>query len=445
MTKIRKLAGAGALALTIALVAGACSSNSSSSSSGASGGGFEGDALTGAGATFPDPIYEQWFKDVEQAEPSAKINYQAIGSGGGVEQFTAKTVDFGASDAPLQADEIKALPSPYVELPTVLGGVVIAYNVSGLNTGLKLDGTTAAKIFLGDIKTWNDPAIAALNPDVSLPSTPISVVHRSDESGTTFVYTSWLSSQSKDWDTKVGADKAVQWPTGTGGDGNDGVAAAIGQTDGSSGYLSFDFAVSAKLGIADNKGAGAPARVRRSRLIDRGFRGTTLVVGLGLTALLALMLVELTTGAWRTFDALGLHFFVGTSWNPVSGREDFGALPFIFGSLVTSGVAIVIGVPIAVGLALLLNQVRGSIANPLTVFVDILAAIPSVVYGLWALFLLQPIFDSTVEPFLIATLGRVPLIGALFRGKAQGPDLFTAGVILAIMILPIVTAVSREA
>jgi len=191
-------------------------------------------------------------------------------------------------------------------------------------------------------------------------------------------------------------------------------------------------------------GAGAPARVRRSRLIDRGFRGTTLVVGLGLIALLALMLVELTTGAWRTFDAFGLHFFVGTSWNPVSGREDFGALPFIFGSLVTSGVAIVIGVPIAVGLALLLNQVRGSIANPLTVFVDILAAIPSVVYGLWALFVLKPIFDSSVEPFLIGTLGKVPLIGALFRGKAQGPDLFTAGVILAIMILPIVTAVSRE-
>jgi phosphate transport system permease protein len=191
-------------------------------------------------------------------------------------------------------------------------------------------------------------------------------------------------------------------------------------------------------------GAGASARMRRSRLIDRAFRGITLIVGLGLIALLALLLVELTTGAWRTFDAFGLHFFVGTSWNPVSGREAFGALPFIFGSLVTSGVAIVIGVPIAVGLALLLNQVRGSIANPLTVFVDILAAIPSVVYGLWALFVLKPILDSSVEPFLIATLGRVPLIGVLFRGKAQGPDLFTAGVILAIMILPIVTAVSRE-
>ncbi|TMK36256.1 MAG: phosphate ABC transporter substrate-binding protein PstS [Actinobacteria bacterium] len=253
MRKTRRLAGAGAFALAIALVAVACSS--SSSSSGSSGGGFEGTALTGAGATFPDPIYEQWFKDFQQIESGAKINYQAIGSGGGVEQFTAKTVDFGASDAPLQADEIKALPTGSIELPTVLGGVVIAYNVSGLDTGLKLDGTTAAKIFLGDIKTWNDPAIAALNPGVGLPSTPISVVHRSDESGTTFVYTSWLSSQSKDWDTKVGADKAVQWPTGTGGDGNDGVAAAIGQTDGSIGYLSFDFAVSANLGIGAIKAA----------------------------------------------------------------------------------------------------------------------------------------------------------------------------------------------
>src|SRR6266550_9149114 len=232
MTKIRKLAGAGALALTIALVAGACSSNSSSSSNSGSGGGFNGVALTGAGATFPAPIYEQWFKDFQQVESGAKINYQAIGSGGGVDAFTTQTVDFGASDAPLQADEIKALPAPYIELPTVLGGVVIAYNVSGLDSGLKLDGDTAAKIFLGDIRTWNDPAIAALNSGMSLPSTPISVVHRSDESGTTFVYTSWLSSQSKDWETKVGADKAVQWPTGTGGDGNDGVAAAIGQTDG---------------------------------------------------------------------------------------------------------------------------------------------------------------------------------------------------------------------
>src|SRR6476660_2998796 len=148
MRKMRTLGTFVALSLGLSLVAAACGGSSNGAS-----GGFNGVALTGAGATFPDPIYEQWFKDFQQVESGAKINYQAIGSGGGVEQFTAQTVDFGASDAPLQADEIKALPSPYIELPTVLGGVVIAYNVAGLNTGLKLDGETAAKIFLGDIKT----------------------------------------------------------------------------------------------------------------------------------------------------------------------------------------------------------------------------------------------------------------------------------------------------
>ena len=233
--------------VALALVAAACSSNSSSGN----GSGSSGTALTGAGATFPDPIYEQWFQDFRQVQPDAQINYQAIGSGGGVEQFTAQTVDFGASDAPLQADEIAALPTGYIELPTVLGGVVIAYNVSGLESGLKLDGETASKIFQGQITKWNDQAIASLNPNVQLPDTPISVVHRSDESGTTFVFTSWLSSQSPSWESSVGADKAVSWPTGTGGDGNDGVAAAISQTDGAIGYLSYDFAVTSNLGIAD--------------------------------------------------------------------------------------------------------------------------------------------------------------------------------------------------
>jgi len=234
---------------TVALAAAACSSNDTTSP-----GGGSGTQITGAGATFPDPVYEQWFQDFRQVQPDAQINYQAIGSGGGVEQFTAKTVDFGASDAPLQSDEISALQQQgidYIEIPTVLGGVVIAYNVSGIDSGLKLDGETAAKIFMGDITSWNDPAIAQLNPDMQLPNTPISVVHRSDESGTTFVFTSWLSAESPTWSKDVGADKAVEWPTGTAGEGNDGVAAAISQTDGSVGYLSFDFAVSSGLGVAD--------------------------------------------------------------------------------------------------------------------------------------------------------------------------------------------------
>jgi phosphate transport system substrate-binding protein len=240
------------LLLTVALVASACSK--SSSTNGTTDGG-SGVSLTGAGATFPDPIYEQWFQDFRAVEADTKINYQAIGSGGGVEQFTAQTVDFGASDAPLQADEISALPSDAVEIPTVLGGVAVAYNLQGVSKPLQLDGDTVAKIFLGDITTWNDPAIAAQNQGVSLPSTPISVVHRSDESGTTFVFTSWLASQSPDWSTKVGADKAVQWPIGTGGDGNDGVAAGMTQTDGAIGYLSFDFAVTSNLGVAAIKRA----------------------------------------------------------------------------------------------------------------------------------------------------------------------------------------------
>jgi phosphate transport system permease protein len=179
-------------------------------------------------------------------------------------------------------------------------------------------------------------------------------------------------------------------------------------------------------------------------MVDGSFRGATVVAALGLVGLLAALLIVLLKGAWPTFERFGPGFFVGTTWNPVSGREEFGALPFIFGTLVTSFVAIVLAVPVAVGLAIVLNQVRGRIANPLAVFVDILAAIPSVVYGLWALFVLKPVFDSTVEPFLASTIGEVPVIGVPFAGKTQGPDLLTAGVILAIMILPIVTALTRE-
>ena len=251
MPNVRRTIGgvlAGVIALS--LTAAACSSNDNGGGGGPSSGSFAGVPLTGAGATFPDPIYEQWFKDFQSVLSGAQINYQAIGSGGGVEQFTAQTVDFGASDAPLQSDEISALPATAVQFPTVLGGVAVAYNVSGLKSSLKLDGTVVSDIFRGKVTKWNDPAIAALNAGVSLPDTSIQVVHRSDESGTTFVFTSWIASQSKAWESEVGADKAVQWPTGTGGDGNDGVAAAMTQTEGSIGYLSYDFAVTSNLGVA---------------------------------------------------------------------------------------------------------------------------------------------------------------------------------------------------
>ncbi len=190
---------------------------------------------------------------------------------------------------------------------------------------------------------------------------------------------------------------------------------------------------------------GTPPTGRSSRKGDTLFRGLSLVIAAGLIVLLAVMLWVLASGGYRAFARFGLRFLTGRNWNPVFGREEFGALPFIFGTLVTSAVAIALAVPVAVGLAILLNEVTsGWLRNPLAVFVDLLAAIPSVVYGLWGLFVMKPVFDHTVEPFLTRTIGRVPGIGALFRGNPNGGDLFTAGVILAIMILPIVTAVTRE-
>jgi phosphate transport system substrate-binding protein len=254
MRTFGRFGGIVAAALVAVVLGTACSSKTNNG--GNNTGSFTGKPLTGAGATFPKPIYDKWFHDFLSVESGAKVNYQAIGSGGGVEQFTAGTVDFGASDAPLKDEEIAAIKAKgrdVVEIPTVLGGVVIAYNVAGLESGLKLDGKTAADIFLGKIRAWNDPAIAQQNSGVSLPAEPIQVVHRSDESGTTKVFTSWLSKESPEWESRVGADKAVQWPVGTGGDGNDGVAAGITQTEGAVGYLSYDFAVSSGLGIADIK------------------------------------------------------------------------------------------------------------------------------------------------------------------------------------------------
>ncbi len=241
--------------VALTLVGVGCSSNSSSSS--ASGGGtFQGAPLTGAGSTFAQPMYQLWSQSFLQKEPDAKLNYQGIGSGGGIEQFTQKTVDFGATDVPLQSDEMAALPTQnYIQFPTCLGAVVFAYNVSGVDTGLKLDGPTIADIFLGKITKWNDPAIKSQNSGVQLPDEAIKVFHRADESGTTAVWTGWLSDESKTWADQVGADKAVQWPVGSGANGNDGVAAGVSQTEGGVGYLSYDFAVTANLGIADIKAA----------------------------------------------------------------------------------------------------------------------------------------------------------------------------------------------
>ena len=192
-------------------------------------------------------------------------------------------------------------------------------------------------------------------------------------------------------------------------------------------------------------GEGALSFRRRSRGADRAFRGISMVVAGGLIVLLLALLLVLITGSARVWARFGLGFITGTSWNPVSGRELFGALPFIYGTLVTSAIAMVLAVPVSVGLALVMNELRsGWLRNPLASFVDVLAAIPSIVYGLWGLFVLRPVLDRDVEPFLTKTIGKLPLVGGLFKGSANGPDMFTAGVILSIMVLPIVTALSRE-
>jgi phosphate transport system substrate-binding protein len=214
---------------------------------------FAAQKINGAGATFPYPLYSKWFSEYSKAHAGIEFNYQSIGSGGGIKQVLAQTVDFGATDAPMTDDELKQAKTPIHHIPTVLGAVVVAYNVKGVETGLKLDGETIGKIFLGTITKWNDAAIAKLNPKAKLPATDILVVRRSDGSGTSFVYTTFLAATSAEFKTKVGAGKNVTWPAGIGAKGNEGVTALISQTDGAIGYVELAFANQNKLSMASVK------------------------------------------------------------------------------------------------------------------------------------------------------------------------------------------------
>ena len=201
--------------------------------------------ISGAGATFPYPIYAKW-ADAYKKETGSGLNYQSIGSGGGIKQIQAKTVAFGATDMPLSGPELNK--DGLTQFPTVLGGVVPVINVEGIKPGeLTLDGTTLARIFMGQIKTWNDPAIAKLNPGIKLPTQAVVVVHRSDGSGTTFVFTDYLSKVHADWKSKVGASTAVEWPAGLGAKGNEGVANNVAQTKGAVGYVEYAYAKQTKL------------------------------------------------------------------------------------------------------------------------------------------------------------------------------------------------------
>jgi len=204
--------------------------------------------ISGAGATFPYPIYAKW-ADTYRKETGVGLNYQSIGSGGGIKQIQNKTVTFGASDMPLKAEQLQK--DGLVQFPMVMGGVVPVINVEGVKTGeITLDGPTVAKMFLGEIKTWNDPAIKKLNPNVNLPAQPIVIVHRSDGSGTTFLFTDYLAKVSPDWKGKVGANTAVQWPAGIGAKGNEGVANNVAQTKGAIGYVEYAYAKQNKLPYA---------------------------------------------------------------------------------------------------------------------------------------------------------------------------------------------------
>lgn len=203
--------------------------------------------LNGAGATFPYPIYSKWFSEYHKLHPDVEINYQSIGSGGGIQQLKAGTVDFGASDMPLQADQLKEMKGPIVQLPTVLGAVVPVYNVAGISGEVKFSQKVLADIFLGKITKWNDKALAAANPGMKLPDKSIVVVHRSDGSGTTFVWTDFLSKVNPEWKSQVGSNTSVKWPVGLGAKGNEGVAGMVRQMDGAIGYVELIYALQTKI------------------------------------------------------------------------------------------------------------------------------------------------------------------------------------------------------
>jgi phosphate transport system substrate-binding protein len=246
--------------VVLALGAAACGSDDSnpssggSSSSSSSGGGTAkaGGSINGAGATFPAPVYQEWAARFKE-DQGTTVNYQGIGSGGGIAQFSAGTVDFGATDSAMKDDEISTARkkgSDPVHIPTVLGAVTVSYNLDGVEQGLKLDGKTVADIFLGKVKKWNDPEIASQNSGVKLPSDSVTVCHRSDESGTTANFTSFLTDYSPAWKSGPGTDKSVKWPTGTGAKGNDGVAGCVKQTKGSVGYVEQAYALQNKFTTA---------------------------------------------------------------------------------------------------------------------------------------------------------------------------------------------------
>jgi phosphate transport system substrate-binding protein len=263
----------------LSLVLAACgSSSSSSSSTNASAAGTAG-TISGAGSTFAAPVYEQWGSQVS----GLTVNYQAVGSGAGITALEGKTVDFGASDPPLKAEEEAALGKvgEPVQIPMFLGAITVSYNLPGVATGLKLDGKTIADIYLGKVKTWNDTEIKALNQGINLPSTPITVVHRSDSSGTSAGFTGFLAAVDPEWASKVGSGKDVQWPLGTGAKGNAGVAGAVQQTAGAIGYVEQAYALQHKFTYASVKNKAGSYVAPTLASTSAAAEGITLPANLG--------------------------------------------------------------------------------------------------------------------------------------------------------------------
>jgi phosphate ABC transporter phosphate-binding protein/phosphate ABC transporter permease protein PstC/phosphate ABC transporter permease subunit PstA len=595
--------------------------------------------ISGAGATFPFPLIDTWRTEYHKIRPEVNINYQSIGSGGGVKQFTEKTVDFGASDAPLSSTEREKAPNA-VHIPETIGSIVVSYNLPAVpEKGLRLTGPILVDIFLGKIKRWNDPSIASLNPDLNLPNAEIIVVHRSDGSGTTFVWTEYLSKVSSEWREKVGVGKSVEWPTGIGSPGNEGVASAIKGTPYTIGYVELSYALSTNMPYAflqNNDGnfvepsfdsirsaivasasllpsgdeswsevsatnaAGKDSypiasfsyllvykeltdnpsinRQKAQALVDflswavtdgqqfadelgyvplaeevvklnqetlrmftydgqpitpsssqgnetqtqdgwneKSTMTITVIIAatLALTGIFAIVLHRIKTAkskpaylsskqkealtstittattkeqrkkevasfflrssllgdrifliiilgaagytvfllALAAYSALAgsneafskegfIGFVTGMDWNAVEGRESYGALPYVIGTLASAGIAMAIGVPISIGIATFISEISPQrLATPLSFVIEVLAAVPSIIYGLWALFVFRFWVRDLIEMPLHQLFGdTLPF----FARTPFGLDIFTTGIVLAIMIIPTISSISRE-
>jgi phosphate transport system substrate-binding protein len=269
-----RLIAAGLVAATVAAACGGGPPQQSAqggASPGATGRSLQ---INGAGATFPNPIYSKWFSEYSKLHPDVQVNYQPIGSGGGIRQLTAQTVFFGATDTPMTDQQLEGAPGPILHFPTVLGAVVPIFNVEGV-ANLQFTGQLLADIYLGKVKKWNDAAIARVNPGVSLPATEIAVAHRSDGSGTTFIFLDYLSKVSPEFKSKVGANASVNWPVGVGGKGNEGVAGLVSQTPGALGYVELIYALQNKIRFGSVQNAAGEFITASADAVTRAAAGAT--------------------------------------------------------------------------------------------------------------------------------------------------------------------------